>query len=78
VYLRILHGIVVGSGLILFSFRYKLLPASQLTWLSMVGFVGGIVRVYISLFGIHEVPIALTISDDVIVLSATVLDGVIT
>ena len=75
VYLSILHGIIVGFGLILFSLGSKFLPAAQLTLLSMVEVVGGVLWVYIPIFGIHEVPSVLTVTGGVIVLSAIVLDG---
>jgi EamA domain-containing membrane protein RarD len=42
VYLSIMHGIIVGSGLILYSTGSKILPAAQLTLLSMVEVVGGV------------------------------------
>jgi len=75
VYLSILHGLIVGFGLILFSLGSKFLPAAQLTLLSMVEVVGGVLWVYIPIFGIHEVPSVLTVTGGVIVLSAIVLDG---
>jgi len=75
VYLSILHGLILGFGLILFSLGSKFLPAAQLTLLSMVEVVGGVLWVYIPIFGIHEVPSALTVTGGVIVLSAIVLDG---
>jgi drug/metabolite transporter (DMT)-like permease len=76
VYLSILHGLILGFGLILFSLGSKFLPAAQLTLLSMVEVVGGVLWVYIPIFGIHEVPSVLTVAGGVIVLSAIVLDGV--
>ena len=76
VYLSIMHGIIVGSGLILYSLGSKLLPAAQLTWLSMVEVVGGVLWVYIPIFGIHEVPSVLTVTGGAIVLGAIVLEGV--
>jgi DME family drug/metabolite transporter len=75
VYLSILHGLILGFGLILFSLGSKFLPAAQLTLLSMVEVVGGVLWVYIPIFGIHEVPSVLTVTGGVIVLSAIVLDG---
>lgn len=76
VYLSILHGFVVGSGLILYSLGSKILPAAQLTLLSMVEVVGGVLWVYLPIFGIHEVPSLLTVTGGLIVLSAIVIDGV--
>jgi DME family drug/metabolite transporter len=66
---------LLGFGLILFSLGSKFLPAAQLTLLSMVEVVGGVLWVYIPIFGIHEVPSVLTVTGGVIVLSAIVLDG---
>jgi drug/metabolite transporter (DMT)-like permease len=71
-----MHGIIVGSGLILYSLGSKLLPAAQLTLLSMVEVVGGVLWVYIPIFGIHEVPSVLTVTGGAIVLGAIVLEGV--
>ena len=76
VYLSILHGFVVGSGLILFSFSAKFLPAAELTLLLMVEAVGGILWVYLPIFGIHEIPSVPTVAGGIIVLAAVVLDGV--
>ena len=75
VYLSILHGFIVGSGLILFSMGAKFLPAAELALLTMVEVVGGVLWVYLPVFGIHEVPSALTVIGGGIVLAAVVLDG---
>jgi len=74
--LSVLHGFVVGSGLILYSQGSKILPAAQLTLLAMVEVVGGVLWVYLPIFGIHEVPSALTVIGGFIVLSAIVIDSV--
>ena len=42
----------------------------------MVEVVGGVVWVYLPIFGIHEVPSVLTVTGGAIVLSAIVIDGV--
>ncbi len=76
VYLSMLHGFLVGSGLILFATGAKFLPAAELTLLSMVEVVGGVLWVYLPIFGIHEVPSMLTIVGGSIVLFAIMLDGV--
>jgi len=76
VYLSILHGTIVGLGLILFSMGAKFLQAAELTLLSLIEVVGGVLWVYIPIFGIHEVPTLLTIAGGIIVLCAIVLDGV--
>ena len=76
VYLSVLHGLVVGSGLILFSLSAKFLPAAELTLLLMVEAVGGILWVYLPIFGIHEIPSVTTVVGGIIVLAAIVFDGV--
>ena len=75
VYLSILHGLIVGIGLILFSMGAKFLPAAELALLTMVEVVGGVLWVYLPIFGIHEVPSLLTLVGGSIVLGAIVLDG---
>ncbi len=75
VYLSMLHGFIVGVGLILFSISAKFLPAAELTLLLMVEVVGGILWVYLPIFGIHEIPSVPTVAGGIIVLSAIVLDG---
>ena len=74
--LSILHGIIVASGLVLYSIGSRILPAAQLTLLSMVEVVGGVLWVYLPIFGIHEVPSVLTVIGGFIVLSAILIDGV--
>ena len=44
----------------------------------MVEAVGGVLWVYLPIFGIHEVPSVLTVIGGLIVLSAIVVDGVST
>jgi RarD protein len=76
VYLSMLHGLIVGFGLILFATGARFLPAAELTLLSMVEVVGGVLWVYLPIFGIHEVPSMLTMIGGAIVLFAILLDGV--
>ncbi len=75
VYLSILHGTIVGLGLILFSMGARFLQAAELTLLSLIEVVGGVLWVYLPIFGINEVPSILTIVGGIIVLCAIVLDG---
>jgi RarD protein len=75
VLLSVLHGFIVGGGLILFSKGAKFLPAAELALLVMVEVVGGVLWVYLPIFGIHEVPSALTVIGGCVVLAAIVLDG---
>ena len=74
--LSILHGLIVGIGLILFAAGARFLPAAELTLLSMVEVIGGVLWVYLPIFGIHEIPSMLTIIGGIIVLFAIILDGV--
>ncbi len=76
IYLSILHGLIVACGLILFATGAKYLPAAELTLLSLVEIIGGVLWVYLPIFGIHEVPSMLTMIGGTIVLFAIVLDGV--
>jgi drug/metabolite transporter (DMT)-like permease len=76
VYLSMLHGLIVGFGLILFSISAKFLPAAELILLSLVEVVGGVLWVYLPILGIHEIPSLPTVVGGIIVLGAIVLDGV--
>ena len=55
-YLSLLHGLIVASGLILYTLGAKYLPSAELTFLSLMECVGGVVWVSIPIFGINEVP----------------------
>ena len=54
--LSALHGFLVCFGLILYSTKSKYLPAADLTLLSLTEVLGGILWVWLPLFGINEVP----------------------
>ena len=51
-----LHGTLVCLGLILYSIGSKVIPAAELTLLSLTEVIGGIFWVWLPLFGINEVP----------------------
>ena len=51
-----LHGTLVCMGLILYSIGSKIIPAAELTLLSLTEVIGGIFWVWLPLFGINEVP----------------------
>ena len=55
-YLSLLHGSIVASGLILYSLGAKYLPSAELALLSLMEVVGGVLWVWIPIFGINEVP----------------------
>ena len=56
-----LHGTLVCIGLILYSIGSKVIPAAELTLLSLVEVVGGIFWVWVPLLGINEIPSTNTI-----------------
>ena len=51
-----LHGVLVCLGLILYSIGSKVIPAAELTLLSLTEVIGGIFWVWLPLFGINEIP----------------------
>jgi drug/metabolite transporter (DMT)-like permease len=74
--LSVVHGSLVGVGLILFSFGAKYFPAAELNLFSLVEVVGGVVWVYLPIFGINEVPSMLTVVGGCILSGAIVLDSI--
>ncbi len=73
--LSIVHGSLVGVGLILFSVGAKHFSAAELNLLSLVEVVGGVVWVSLPIFGINEVPSMYTVVGGCIVLSAILLNS---
>ena len=55
-YLSLLHGLLVALGLILYSLGAKYLPSAELALLSLMEVVGGILWIWMPIFGINEVP----------------------
>ena len=51
-----LHGSLVCLGMILYTIGSKVIPAAELTLLSLTEIIGGIFWVWIPIFGINEVP----------------------
>ena len=51
-----LHGTLVCLGLILYAIGSKVIPAAELTLLSLTEIIGGIFWVWIPIFGINEIP----------------------
>ena len=76
IYLSMVHGTLIGVGLILFSLGAKYFPAAELNLLSLVEVVGGVIWVYLPIFGINEVPNMLTVVGGCIVTCAIILDSV--
>ena len=50
------HGRLVCIGLILYSLGSKMIPAAELTLLSLTEVIGGIFWVWLPILGINEVP----------------------
>ena len=75
-YLSLLHGSIVGTGLILYSLGAKYLPSAELALLSLMEVVGGVIWVWIPFFGINEVPSLTIIIGGVIITSAVLFHGV--
>jgi len=75
IFLSMVHGSLVGVGLILFSLGAKTFPAAELNLLSLVEVVGGVVWVYLPIFGINEVPSILTVVGGSIVSGAILLNS---
>jgi len=73
--LSMLHGFIVSIGLILFAAGAKFLPAVELTLLSLVEVVGGVLWVYLPIFGINETPSMFTMIGGITLLIAIVLDS---
>ena len=74
-YLSILHGIIVAAGLILYSLGAKYLPSAELALLSLMEVVGGVLWVWLPIFGINEVPSTTVIIGGFIITLAVVYYG---
>ncbi len=72
-YLSLLHGILVGLGLICYSLGAKFLPSAELALLSLMEVVGGILWVWLPLFGINETPSLTVIIGGFIVTLAVII-----
>ena len=74
-YLSLLHGLFVASGLILYSLGAKYLPAAELALLSLMEVVGGVLWVWLPIFGINETPSFTVIIGGVIITVAVIFHG---
>ena len=74
-YLSLLHGFLVASGLILYSLGGKYLPSAELALLSLMEVVGGVLWVWLPIFGINEVPSPTVIFGGVVITLAVVYYG---
>ncbi len=73
--LSMVHGSLVGVGLLLFSLGARYFPAAELNLLSLFEVVGGVIWVYLPVFGINEVPSMLTVVGGCIVCGAIILNS---
>ena len=73
--LSALHGFLVCSGLILYSTKSKYLPAADLTLLSLTEVLGGILWVWLPVFGINEVPSTNTLIGGAVITFAIIFYG---
>ena len=74
-YLSLLHGFLVATGLILYSLGAKYLPSAELALLSLMEVVGGVLWVWLPIFGINEVPSPTVIVGGVIITLAVIYYG---
>ena len=74
-YLSLLHGLIVATGLILYSLGAKYLPSAELALLSLMEVVGGVLWVWIPWFGINEIPSVTVLIGGLIITSAVILHG---
>ena len=74
-YLSLLHGFLVASGLILYSLGAKYLPSAELALLSLMEVVGGVLWVWLPIFGINEAPSLTVIIGGIIITVAVVYYG---
>ena len=75
-YLSLLHGFLVASGLILYSLGAKYLPSAELALLSLMEVVGGVLWVWMPIFGINEVPSLTVIIGGIIITFAVLMHGI--
>jgi len=74
-YLSLLHGLIVATGLILYSLGAKYLPSAELALLSLMEVVGGVIWVWLPFFGINEKPSLTVIIGGIIITFAVIYHG---
>ena len=74
-YLSLLHGLIVAAGLILYTLGAKHLPSAELTLLSLMEVVGGVLWVWLPIFGINETPSFTVILGGIIITLAVLFHG---
>ncbi len=73
--LSITHGLIVASGLILFSIGSKHLLSGELTMLSLLEVVGGIFWAWLPVLGINEIPSTNTIVGGIVICLAIAMNS---
>ena len=66
---------LVASGLILYSLGAKFLPSAELALLSLMEVVGGVLWVWLPLFGINETPSLTVIIGGIIITLSVIYYG---
>ena len=74
-YLSLFHGLIVALGLILYTLGAKHLPSAELTLLSLMEVVGGVLWVWMPIFGINETPNLTVILGGTIITLAVLFHG---
>ncbi len=74
-YLSLLHGIFVATGLILYSLGAKYLPSAELALMSLMEVVGGVLWVWLPIFGINETPSLTVIIGGLVITFAVIYYG---
>ena len=72
--LSMIHGLLVGVGLIFFSLGAKQFTAAELNLLSLIEVVGGVIWVYLPVFGINEIPSIQSVAGGCILSAAILLN----
>ena len=74
-YLSLLHGLIVALGLILYTLGAKHLPSAELTLLSLMEVAGGVLWVWMPIFGINEKPNLTVIFGGTVITLAVLFHG---
>jgi len=73
--ISMMHGLVVGVGLILYGLGAKYLPSGELVMLSLLEVVLGIFWAWLPIFGIHEIPSTNTLIVGCAIFMAIIFQG---
>ena len=76
--ISLIHGIVIGVGLILFGLGAKYLPSGELVLLTLLEVVAGIFWAWLPIIGINETPETNTLIGGLLILTAIVIQGIAT